>query len=126
MSANTFLPISPVIPGFLVITAISQSNPMQVTFTNTNENTYIVGQLVRLNIPASYGMQQANGLTGQIIAINSNIFSLDINSSYFDVFSVPGAGQEQPATMAPAGSRNLTVDNTATKEPFQSLGNTGN
>jgi hypothetical protein len=99
---------------------------MQVTFTDTVENTYIVGQCVRLNIPASYGMQQANGLIGQIIAINSNVFSLDINSSYFDVFSVPGTGQEMPATMAPAGSRNLTITNDCTKVPFQSLNNQGN
>jgi len=92
INANTYLPPATVIPGDLLITAISQSYPMEVTFIDSTVNTYIVGQNVRLVIPNVYGMQQANGLTGTIIAIDdvSFIFSLDIDSTNFDPFWYPG------------------------------------
>lgn len=92
INANTYLAPATVIPGELLITAISQSYPMQVTFINTSVNTYIPGQNVRLVIPTVYGMQQAHGLTGTITAVNnvSFIFSLDIDSTNFDPFWYPG------------------------------------
>lgn len=127
MSANTFLPPAITIPGSLIITAISQGYPMQVTFTDDDENTYIPGQLVKLFIPSSYGMQQANGLQGRIMTIIDNVFYLDIDSTYFDIFSVPsGILIPQPASMAPAGSRNLEYNNDANRVGFQNLFNSGN
>ena len=128
-NANQYLPGVIQIPSTLLITAITKSYPMQVTFTVppvTASNTYIPGQLVRLNIPASYGMLQANGLTGQILSVNSTTMTLDINSSGFDTFSVPAITKEIPASLAPAGSRNLQFDNTTAQIPFQSLNNIGN
>jgi hypothetical protein len=126
MSANTFLPPTPVIPGFLVITNITQTYPMVITITDSDENTYIVGQLVHLSVPASYGMFQANQLTGEIVAINGTNFSVNINASQFDAFVIPSTGQEQPATLSPAGARNLQYSNSTTRVPFQSLNNQGN
>jgi hypothetical protein len=126
MSANTFLPPSPVIPGFLLITNITTTKPMVITITNSAENTYIVNQLVHLSVPASYGMVQANQLTGQIIAINGVNFTVDIDATQFNPFVIPATGMEQPASLAPAGSRNLTIDNFSRLVPFQSLGNSGN
>lgn len=126
MSANTFLPPSPVVPPFLIITAITQAYPMVVTaspsFTYTT-SIYVVGQLVRFFVPSSYQMIQANGLTGQILAINGTSYTIDIDSTHFDAFVVPANYTPQPASLAPAGSRNLY--NTQT-EPFHSEGNTGN
>lgn len=127
MSANTYLPNSPVIPGNLLITDITQDIQMQVTFDDSIENTYIPGQCVLLIIPVSYGMQQANGLTGVITAIASNVFTLNIDSTYFDPFIFPPIGNSQPASMSPAGSRNLQYSNQTNKVPFQALnGTTGN
>ena len=126
MSANTFLPPTPVIPGFLLITNITRANPMVVTITDSDENTYIVGQAVYLSVPASYKMFQANGLTGVITAINGDDFSLNINSTQFDTFVSPSVGQEQPATISPSGSRNLQFNNSTNRVPFQSLNNQGN
>jgi hypothetical protein len=126
MSANTFLPPSPVIPGFLLITNITQTNPMVISITDSDENTYIAGQLVHLSVPVSYGMFQADQLTGEIVAINGTNFTVNIDASQFDAFVVPPVGQEQPATLAPAGSRNLQFSNLTTRVPFQSLGNQGN
>ena len=126
MSANTFLPPTPVIPGFLLITNITKSSPMVVSIVDSDENTYIVGQLVYLSVPATYKMIQANTLVGTILEINGNDFSLNINSTLFDTFVVPSVGQTQPATLSPAGSRNLQFNNSTNRVPFQSLSNQGN
>jgi hypothetical protein len=128
MANNIFLPPSPVVPGSLLISAITQTYPMVVTIVNSLYNTYIVGQLVCLTVPSSYGMFQANELTGLITDINSTNFSLNIDARAFDAFVIPNASSlptpSQPASLAPAGSRNIY--NTAV-EPFHALnGNQGN
>ena len=129
MSANPYLAPSPVVPGFLLITAITQTYPMVVTITNSIYNTYTVGQLVKLNIPPQYGMQQANQKVGQITDITGTNFSVNINALGFDAFTAPNPSSlptpTQPATLAPAGIGNGYY-NTQT-EPFHSLdGSTGN
>lgn len=128
-NANTYLPGVIAIPSSLVITAITQSFPMVVTITVnpiSEANTYRVGQLTRLNIPRSYGMWQANGLTGQIIDVSGSNITLNIDSVLFDPFSIPGSNTEKPASLSPAGSRNLQYSNSTLQVPFQSLNNIGN
>lgn len=88
-------------------------------------NTYIPGMLVKLFVPQSYGMYQANGLVGQILSVIGNILTINIDSGMFDAFVAPSTG-EQPASLAPSGSRNLPYDNTTRNLPFQSLNNIGN
>jgi hypothetical protein len=127
--ANTYLPGVIQIPSSLTITDITRSFPMIVTVSVNpiNEaNTYIIGQNVRLNVPATYKMIQANGLVGTIVAIGNNTLSLNIDSTLFDQFVTPAAGQIQPATVAPSGSRNLQFNNLTNQVPFQSLNNIGN
>lgn len=95
--------------------------------TTTEANTYIVGMAVRLMVPQTYGMYQANNLIGTITAINGLNFTLNLDSSLFDAFVVPsGVTVEQPATIAPNGSRNLQYNNQTNEVPFQSLNNIGN
>lgn len=129
-NANTYLAPTVVIPGALLITAITQNYPMAVSFTNTSANTYIPGMLVKLFIPPNYGMQQADGLVGEILSIDdvSFIFYLNINSTHFDSFSIPASGPfvEKPASMSPSGSRNLAYNNSATQVAFQNLNSIGN
>ena len=128
-SSNEYLPGVIQIPSTLLITAITKSYPMQVTFTVspvTASNTYIPGQLVRLTVPGTYGMPQANGLTGEILTVNSTTMTLDINSSGFDTFAVPAITKERPASLSPAGSRNLAFSNITGQVPFQSLNDKGN
>lgn len=124
---NQFLPGVIQIPSTLLITAITQSFPMVITFTvpSTGANTYVIGQLVRLTIPFPYGMQQANGLTGRIVQIGLTNMSLNIDSTNFDPFTIPLSG-EQPASLAPAGSQNLEFSNLTDQVGFQSLNNIGN
>lgn len=127
MANNIYLPPSPVVPGALIITAITNANPMVVSFINSIYNTYALGQLVCLTVPAQYGMVQANELTGEIINISGTNFTLNINASNFDPFVIPPPSfppPTRPASLSPAGSRNIY---NVTVEPFRSLnGNIGN
>jgi len=127
--ANIYLKGVIQIPSSLVITAITNSFNMACTVVVdpiTEANTYLAGQLVRLFVPYSYGMFQANGLQGQVLSNIGSTITLNIDSRNFDVFSVPSGNTEQPASMAPAGSRNLELNNFTNQVPFQSLNNIGN
>jgi hypothetical protein len=125
---NQYLPGVIQIPSMLLITGITRSYPMIVTFTvpSTGSNTYKVNQLVRLTIPRTWGMYQANGLVGHIMDVDSTTMQLDIDSNYFDAFVDGSTTSVTPASLAPAGSRNLEFNNTSRQVPFQSLNNRGN
>lgn len=129
---NQYLPGVNTIPNSLVITNITNSMPMVVTVTlvntapNPRVNTYRVAMNVKLYVPITYGMYQANGLVGTILSISGNDFTLNIDSSLFDVFSLPSNSIETPASFSPYGSRNLEYDNSTDQVPFQSLNNIGN
>ncbi len=129
---NQYLPGVNTIPNSLVITDISKSAPMVVTATlvntapNPRVNTYKAGMNVKLYVPRTYGMYQANGLVGTILGLNGNIFTLNLDSTIFDTFSIPITLVESPASLSPFGSRNLEYDNSTDLVPFQSLNNIGN
>jgi hypothetical protein len=128
--SNQYLKPVIAIPSSLVITAITQSAPMMITVsvanTSTEANTYIVGMAVRLQVPQTYKMYQANNLVGTITAISGSNFTLNLDSSKFDAFVVPSGNVIQPATIAPFGSRNYQYNNNSANVPFQSLNNQGN
>jgi hypothetical protein len=129
--SNFYLPGVIAIPSALLITEITRAYPMVVSVEVGNEatsaNTYIVGMLVKLTVPRSYGMFQANGLQGEILSITGSDFALKLDSSLFDLFVIPsGIRVEQPASISPAGSRNLQYSNLTRDVPFQSLNNIGN
>ncbi len=125
-NANTYLPPVIAIPSALEITAISQANPMVITTSaNTDQsNTYIAGQNIKLTVPVTWGMWQSNGLTSNIVSVNSNQISVNIDSTNFDAFSNPNDGTI--ATLAPSGSKNLQYNNFTNQVPYQSLNNIGN
>jgi len=128
-NSNQYLPGNIAIPSALEIQSITNANPMVVTATLdmvTQSNSYIVGQLVRLFVPYSYGMWQANGLVGQILAVDGLVFTLAIDSINFDVFSIPSPDLQGPASFSPAGSRNLQYSNNTNSLGFQSLNDRGN
>lgn len=75
-------------PAMRIITAITNGFPAIVT-TNIDHN-YQTGLIVRLDIPENYGMSQANKLFGPIIRINATNFSIEIDTTNFDPFIVPG------------------------------------
>lgn len=118
------------IPSTLNIIAITQSSPMIITVeignSTTEANTYIIGMAVKLFVPQTYKMYQANNLIGTITNINGSNFTLNIDSSQFDPFVIPAGNVEIPATLTPYGSRNLQYNNFTNNVPFQSLNNIGN
>jgi hypothetical protein len=130
MMANQYLPPVIQIPSSLQIIAISQSSPMIIAVAianpTTEANTYQEGMNVKLTVPNTFGMYQANNLIGTILAVSGSNFTLNINSSQFDPFSVPSGNVLQPATIAPYGSKNLQYNNSTDQVPFQSLNNQGN
>ncbi len=127
--ANEYLPGVIQIPSSINIISITNAYPMVATISVdpvTEANTYISGQVVRLTVPYSYGMFQADGLLGKILDVSGSNLSLDIDSRQFDIFSIPASNQPQPASIAPSGSRNLEYSNNTNQLGFQSLNNIGN
>jgi hypothetical protein len=90
------------------IVFISQANPAVVT-TSTNTNL-TVGQQVRLYVNKSFGMVQANFVSGIVSAVSGNQITLggliSVNSSAFTAFAWPTVTgvPYSPATMVPYGS----------------------
>ncbi len=126
---NTYLPGVIQIPSSLTLIAATQSYPMIITVSvnpATEVNSYQEGQLVRLMVPVTYGMFQANNLIGKVLSVSENDLTLDINALQFDAFVIPTGNNFQVATIAPNGSRNLTLNNDTGAVPFQSLNNIGN
>lgn len=93
-------------PAMRIIDSITNANPAVVT--TTFDHNYITGTICRLNIPPGYGMVQANGLYGSITVLSDTTFSIDIDTSYFDVFSAPGSYPQsyQSAQVTPIGEDN--------------------
>jgi hypothetical protein len=72
-------------PGFFTITAVSLGQTTTIT-TSVNHN-YVVGQLVRLDIPPGFGVRQLNQQTGYVINIPAaNQVVLNIVSTNADPF----------------------------------------
>jgi hypothetical protein len=131
---NQYLPGVITAPVSLLILIMTRANPLVITAvvpsTGLQSNTYVVGMAIRLFVPWTYGMWQANSLICTITNIRIATFinfTVDVNSSGFDAFVIPSASKESPASLAPAGSRNLEYDNlTINYLPFHSLNNIGN
>lgn len=74
-------------PAMRLITAIT--NATVATVTTSFAHQYITGLQVRLDIPIACGMQQANGLVGSIIVVSPSMFTIGIDTTLFDPFSIP-------------------------------------
>lgn len=97
-------------PAYRLISAITQANP--ATVTTTFAHGYGTGLVVRLVIPPADGMQQANGLTGAITVTGETTFTIDIDTSLFDAFSVPDLANpdiDTAALVVPVGEINALL-----------------
>jgi hypothetical protein len=74
-------------PSMRLIAAITNANPAVVTTTINHQ--YITGTIVRLDIPPSFGMQQANQLTGTIIVTGNTTFTINIDTTQFAPYIAP-------------------------------------
>lgn len=108
-------------PAVNRITAITAANPMVVTLAVTHGLS--VGQQIRLEGLADFGMVEAEGLLGEITAVSTanNTITLNIDASAFTAFVFPtsavAAAGVTPAHIVPVGDAASTlagsVDNTA-------------
>lgn len=94
-------------PAMRLIASITQANPCVIT--TTFAHGYISGTIVRLDIPFADGMQQANQLYGPITVTGLTTFTLPINTTMFDAFSIPVSPSPHVNTCAmvvPIGENN--------------------
>lgn len=90
-------------PAMRVVTAITRADPAEVTTSFAHD--YITGAIVRLIIPVDFGMQQMNQKKGTITVTGDTTFTIDIDSTRFDLFAVP-VDNEQYAQVLPVGEIN--------------------
>lgn len=118
-----FIPVDPLFyPRHRFIVNMSQAAQMVVTVSVPSG--YKVGQVVRVVVPqekvgaaAIYGMTEADGLLGTVVAVNDAVgtqtVTLDINSSSFTAFTFPTAAQfvgaRSRAMLVPVGVDTATA-----------------
>ncbi len=80
-------------PAMRVLLSITNSFPALVTTSidgvTPAANGYISGTIVRLDIPDGFGMTQANQKFGTITVVTPSTFTIDIDTTPFDVFVTP-------------------------------------
>lgn len=77
----------------------------QAVVTTSVNHLYVVGQSVRLYVPAAFGMTQANGLLVNITAVTAGTFTINLDTTAFTAFAFPLAAAVPftPAMVVPVG-----------------------
>jgi len=92
-------------PAMRIIDNITQATQAEVT--TTFAHNYTTGLIVRLNVPRTYGMFQANLFSGPIVVTSDVTFTVNLNTTGFDSFVIPPgttAAQDQYcSTVVPIG-----------------------
>lgn len=104
-------PINPeyYLPRVFEISALTLGSTTTVT-TSLNHN-YVIGQLIRLLIPLTYGSYQLNEKTGYVISIPApNQVVVDINSQNANPFQIGSTTTR--AQIVPVGDVNTGAINT--------------
>lgn len=99
------------------VTSISQATQAVIQFSVTHG--YQVGQTIRLQVPAAYGMTQMNNVLATIVAVNttvapgatSNSVTVNIDSTAFTAFAWPtnAIGAFTPAQAIPVGENTASA-----------------
>lgn len=103
-------------PAMRNILSITQATQALITTTfdgtNPGNHQYQTGLIVRLLIPAGFGMVQANQLQGEITVTNPTQFTITIDTTSFDPFVVPPyqpGNNGTPAQAVPFGEDNAML-----------------
>ena len=95
-------------PAMRVISNIT--NAAIATVTTTFAHQYIIGTIIRLDIPPTGGMVQANQAVGTILSIPSpTTFTTNIDTTTYDTFTTPtpvGIQGYQDSQVVPIGEIN--------------------
>ena len=65
------------------------TNAEQALVATTFDHNYETGDIVRIYVPNGWGMVQINQLVGTIVVTGDTTFTIDIDTTTFDIFSVP-------------------------------------
>jgi len=91
------------IPNRQTISTITRANPGVVT--TTEDHGYETGLCVRFFFPLDVGMNQLEDKVVKITRLDATSFSIDVDTSHFDVFSPVGTVQvPQVIPVAEAGA----------------------
>lgn len=84
--------------------------------TTLVDHNYLVGQTVKLMVPATCGMTEINGLVGTITAVTASTFTVNINSTAFTAFNypLPAIVPFTPAEVIPYGDASILGATTLT------------
>lgn len=74
-------------PAMRIVSQITNGDPASIT--TTIDHDYISGEILRIQIPLGFGMEQMHGLKGEIVVTSSNTFTIDIDTTAFDPFVIP-------------------------------------
>lgn len=93
-------------PATRIIIALTKGYPAQVTTSFAHD--YLSGTIVRLVIPPGYGMTQANKKIGTITVTGNDTFTIDLDTTSYDAFTIPLYFPEdfQHPQVIPIGSTN--------------------
>lgn len=97
-------------PAMRLIAAITNGNPAVIT--TTFAHGYGTGIIVRIVVPKADGMEQINGMTGTITVTGDTTFTIDIDTTYFEAFAIPGVYPPHTdicALVIPIGEVNETL-----------------
>lgn len=87
-------------PAIRIITAITNAYPALVsigyitypggvqTITSFNHQ-YVDGMIIKLVVPSLYGMTQVNGKAGMITVTSLSQFTIELDTTFYDTFSIP-------------------------------------
>jgi hypothetical protein len=111
-------PNFPWTPDARIITAITNANPAVVT--TSNPHGYSTGFNVRIVFPfpntGSFGMPQINNQTGVISVLSPTTFSISIDTSKYDIFSI-GTSLESPQVIPIGQYTNVDLDDFTQTNP---------
>jgi len=74
-------------PCARLIQSVTNASPALVT--TVHPHGYSTGIVVRFVIPEACGMQQANGLDGEITVVDATSFTINIDTTTFEAFAIP-------------------------------------
>lgn len=84
-------------PAMRVVSAVTQSYPAQVTTTFAHD--YNTGLIVSFRVPKGFGMTQLDKKVGIITIVDDTNFTVDIDTTGFDAFAVPGSYTQCPQVL---------------------------
>ena len=97
-------------PAMRIIQSITNTYPCLIT--TTFDHGYISGTIVRFDIPPGFGITQLNQQFGPIDVTGPTTFTVPIDTSEYDVFTIPinpyltPATSDQQAQVVPIGEIN--------------------